>query len=105
MAGVKDTPDAERAYRGKCCGHWHITRYTVDEYAQRVAEYGVQDDANVVPWYYQDDEGGTDEADHRTEPRAREGDAGPAPLVRGESTRLAPSPATLARLLEGRSRP
>ena len=42
MGAVATTPDAIRAYRGRCCGHYHITKYTIDEYAQRVAELGVQ---------------------------------------------------------------
>jgi hypothetical protein len=39
MSAVNRVKDAERAYRGTCCGHWHITRLSVDEFAQRVAEY------------------------------------------------------------------
>ena len=46
MRTVATTKDAERAYRGDCCGHYHITRYTVDEFAQRRAEY---DAASKLP--------------------------------------------------------
>lgn len=46
MAAVAKTPGAVRAYLGGCCGYYHITRYTEDEYAQRVAEFGVQTEAD-----------------------------------------------------------
>lgn len=102
MAGVKQTPDAIRAYRGSCCGHYHITRYTQDEYAQRVAAYGVQDEALCDTVVLPTNAGGPDEADHRPEPRPRQGDAGPAPVLGEQQARLSPSPAALARFLEGR---
>lgn len=103
-AAVSRVPDAERAYRGTCCGHLHITRSTQDEFAQRVAEFACTHDDNrgIV------DLGQETEADHESsaagaEPRGDEGGLGTPPFERSAQARLAPSPATLARRLASRS--
>lgn len=89
MAAVVVTPDAERPYRGTCCGHYHITRYSIDEYAQLIA-------ARIT-------EGEQDELrTGRSEPQAGTGGPGPQAVERRGEARSAPTPATLARFLEGR---
>lgn len=109
MAVVATTPGAERPYRGTCCGYYHITRETQDEYAQRVAEFTPERRVKL-PW-----EGDT--VDHETETsweandesgtqsRVRESDAGTAQVQRGRFPGLTPSPATLARRLQACRRP
>lgn len=106
MSAVARTPDAIRAYRGDCCGYFHITRYTEDEYAQRVAEFsedrctdeqfsGIVENNNTTATNLEDD-------DERGEQGLHAGDAGSSSLERGEQPRFAPSPATLARRLQAR---
>lgn len=105
QAAVVTTPDAVRPYRGDCCGYYHITRYTVDEYAQRMAEMAgprrVQEswlDDTVDPKSVQTEE----ETDVRGEPQADAGDAGPEAVQRVRIPRFTPSPATLAKRLAPR---
>src|SRR5690242_11373910 len=74
MARVANIPGAERAYRGPCCGHYHITGLTQDEFAQLMAERSVQagvEYGTVVP-YDDTDEGQDHEAERGDRP-----DAGP----------------------------
>jgi hypothetical protein len=114
MSAVASVPDAERAYRGTCCGHYHITRLSIDEFAQRVAEYCVQEQAfcdTVVLSIGEEagDEAETDpEAAARawiecTEPRTRGGGPGDPAIERWPAPRFPPSPAAFARRLKARS--
>lgn len=90
LSAVATVPDAERAYRGDCCGHYHITRYTQDEYAQRVAAFTEGAD-------HEDRAPGTEPGSDARGPRA------PA-LQRGDETRPTPTPAEVARVLQARGR-
>lgn len=93
MSAVHRTPDAKRAYRGDCCGHYHITRYTEDEYAQRVAAHA--EEAN-----HEQEE---DYSRYGLEPAAGAGGPGAPAVGSGGQSRLAPSPATVARIVQARS--
>jgi hypothetical protein len=116
-AGVK--VGAERAYRGKCCGWYHYTGSTQDEFAQLVAKFmeprGVQDTAVCDTMVTPDEEVDNHEAQpdqpretragsERAEPREGAGRPGTTCEQRGSSTRLAPSPAEVARRLQARGR-
>ena len=107
MSAVSRVPGAIRAYRGKCCGHYHITRSTEDEYAQRMAElqcttaadYGTVDSGQGMETYHEAGNAGA-------EPRGGEGGSRAEAVERGASDPLAsPTPASLARRLEARRRP
>lgn len=108
QGAVVRTPDAERAYRGTCCGHWHITRYTQDEYAQRVATYGVQDEAPygtvVLPTHHEEDFDEQQEtADAGVQPRGDEGGPRAETLERRPTHPFAEgSPADVARRIRSR---
>lgn len=100
LAAVARTPDAQRAYRGDCCGYWHITRQTIDEYAQRMA-------ARYVPRRIMDLEDFDDtvvgEEDDEREQGADAGDAGPTQVQRIRQTSgSAPTPAEVARRIAGK---
>jgi hypothetical protein len=109
MSAVARTKDAIRAYRGDCCGYYHITRYTEDEYAQRCATYYDEalctdvDPNDIVGANNTTMSGEHDEIG--VQPSSREGDAGTTQVKRSDAPRLAPSPATLARQLQARRNP
>jgi hypothetical protein len=73
--------DAIRVYRGSCCGYFHITKYTEDEYAQRVAQFACtnREDYDTVDLTDEDTEGAYDE---RREQSPRASDAAAAAIKR-----------------------
>jgi hypothetical protein len=111
MSAMSRVKDAERPYLGDCCGYWHMTRTTQDEYAQQIAAQGCTDSAkrgklelsgpDYLKWLEAQHEA-QGQARDNGEPRARGGDAGEAPQPRGGEPRLTPSPAEVARRLQAR---
>ena len=105
-AFMVNVPGAVRVIRGSCCGWYHITSMTEAEFAEQMAE-GCTDaatrgmmDLSTEEYLKRWDAEHGQQADEGREPRAREGDAGEASQPRGGSTRLAPSPAAVARRLQ-----
>lgn len=116
-SAVHRIPDVIRAYRGSCCGHYHVTKYTEDEYAQRVAAYmcTVDEICGIVDHERKDNDHGTEEDSPRSyeqaaarlgleagEPGARRRGPRTAPVERGAAARLAPTPLTVAARLQAR---
>lgn len=104
-------PGAERVIRGSCCGMYHITSMTEAEFAQMVADkQGCTDgfnrgmmDLSTEEYLKRWDRNHEAEATSQGgQPGTREGDAGAAALGSGGVSRLAPSPATVARRLQAR---
>lgn len=74
--------DAVRVYRGSCCGYFHITKYTEDEYAQRVALFGCTRDANYDTIVVHDEDIFQGVSDERREQTLYDGDATVAAIQR-----------------------
>lgn len=72
--------DAIRVYRGSCCGYFHITKYSEDEYAQRVAQFGCTSESAYGTVDLTTDEGDYD--GEYGEQSVREGDAAVAAIQR-----------------------
>lgn len=84
------TPGAIRVYRGNCCGYYHITSWTIDEFAQITAQR------------IQEERDGQEEgAGEESEPAACARDAAVASLERFRQSRLTPSPTEVARRIQG----
>lgn len=106
-------PGAERVIRGSCCGMYHITSMTEPEFAQMIARQGCTDGYNrgmmdlstedyLARW---DQDHEAEATSQGGQPRTRQGDAGAAQVERVGVTRLAPSPAEVARRLSTRRDP
>lgn len=116
-SAMQDVPNADHVYRGECCGYYHFTSMTEAEFAQAMATRGVQDSAtrgmlDLTPEEYlavidrrQADEEALEArlADEGRQSRAGAGGPASPAQQRGKQARPAPSPAALARRLEGRS--
>lgn len=113
-AMLTKVPGSERVIRGSCCGMYHITSMTEAEFAQMVADkQGCTDGFNrgmmdlsteeyLKRW---DADHEAEAASQGREPPAERSDAGEASQRGGGSTRLAPSPAEVARRLQARRDP
>lgn len=99
---------AERVYKCSGCGHLHITRYTEGEYSQRIADTdegcttGFDYDTVVVTNQGGDHEAEADAAAGGRQSQRDAGGPGATTFQRGPSSRPAPSPATIARLVAQR---
>lgn len=114
LAATVNIKDAERPYRGKCCGYYHITSMTEAEFSQAMATRGVQDSAIRGKVDLTDEEylalmeKEREEQEARAarpeaaEPGAGPGGPGAATFKRGPSVGRTPTPAALARRLQAR---
>lgn len=115
MKVARGLVNAERPYRCDACGYFHVTSMTEGEYGQAMASMGVQDSAvrgmlDLPPAEYlavvdrrrREEQALEARIAERRESASGQGHAGEASEWSSGISRLAPSPATVARRLATR---